>query len=59
MRLILTWILSIKIACLRLDVSVHECLDIWRNRPAIVILLEEHDRSRQALVGRINHMYPF
>lgn len=59
MPILMAWILSMRMACLRLDITVTECLDIWRNRPAIVIILEESDRSRRALVGRINDMYPF
>lgn len=53
------WILSFRMVCLRLDVTVSECLEIWRNRPAIVVVLGEPSRHRRALIGRINQMYPY
>ena len=59
MHVLIAWILSFRMVCLRLDVTVDQCLEIWRNRPAIVIMLDERDRYRHALIGRINEMYPF
>ena len=59
MRVIVAWILSFRMACLRLDLTVHQYLEIWRNRPAIVVILEDRERQHQALIGRINEMYPF
>lgn len=52
-------LLSLRMACLRLDVSVEQCLEIWRQRPAVVVVFEERDQGRRELVGRINQMYPF
>lgn len=59
MQVLIAWILSFRMVCLRLDLTVYECLDLWRNRPAIVIMYESREHTRQALVGRINQMYPF
>jgi hypothetical protein len=59
MQVLMAGLLSLRIACLRLDVSVEQCLEIWRGRPAIVVVFEEQGESRRALVGRINQMYPF
>ena len=55
----MVWILSFRMLCLRLDVTVDQCLEIWRNRPAIVIVLDERVPHREALIGRINEMYPY
>ena len=55
----MAWILSFRMVCLRLDLTVHQYLEIWRNRPAIMVILEDRERQHQALIGRINEMYPF
>ena len=59
MYLLVAWILSLRMMCLRLDVTVRECLDAWRHRAAIGIMLEDREQTRHALVGRIDEMYPF
>ena len=59
MHVLMAWILSFRMVCLRLDVTLNECLEIWRNRPEIVIILDERDRHRLTLIGRINEMYPY
>lgn len=59
MQTLMVWVLSFRMVCMRLDLTVQECLDVWRNRTPIVVILEEREASRQALVGRINEMYPF
>lgn len=59
MHVLMAWILSFRMVCLRLDVTLNECLEIWRNRPAIVIILDERDRHCQTLIGRINKMFPY
>jgi hypothetical protein len=44
---------------IRLDVNVLNCLEMWRNMPAIVVVLEDRNREKAALIGRIDQMYPF
>ena len=58
-QILMALFLLFRMACLRLDVSVEQCLEIWRSRPAIVVVFEERSQNRHALVGRINQMYPF
>ena len=59
MQTLIAWVLSFRMVCTRLDLTVQECLDAWRNRTPIVVIVEEREDSRQALVCRINEMYPF
>ena len=59
MQPLMAWALSFRMVCTRLDLTVQECLDAWRNRTPIVVIVEEREDSRQALVCRINEMYPF
>ena len=59
MQKLMALFLLLRMACLRLDVSVEQCFEIWRSRPAIVVVFQDRSQNRHALVGRINRMYPF
>ena len=58
MQPLMAWVLSFRMVCTRLDLTVQECLDAWRNRTPIVVIVEEREASRQARVCRSNEMYP-
>ncbi len=56
-RMLAATALVFGLASRRLEITHDYCLNLWRSRPAIVVVLEEP--SHTSLAGRIDAMFPF
>lgn len=51
--------LTLRLTCQRLDIDWGLCLEVWKNRPVIEVVLQDPAAWRQRLYERIDAVFPF